>query len=149
MRLSEIDKILHPDKTGLTKTSELFRTSADLYIKHRRTFLKQLQELEEYRVKILADTVGFDLLESVVLLDAYLGIAAPGETKAHTARLVSAKLRKLAVNRGCVINEAFRSDGGIAGRLRKIINMRKQRGDKSASLAIKEFELRKKAAQRL
>jgi len=30
-----------------------------------------------------------------------------------------------------------------------LINMRKQRGDKSASLAIKEFELRKKAAQRI
>ncbi len=120
MRLSEIDKILHPDNTGLTKTSELFRTSAELYTKHRRTFLKMIQEVEEYRVKILADMVGFDLLESIVLLDAYLGISAPGETKAHTARLASAKLRKLAVNRGCIINDAFRSDGGIAGRLKKM-----------------------------
>jgi len=82
--------------------------------------LKKLQEVEEYRVKILADMVGFDLLESVVLLDAYLGIGSPGETRAHTARLASAKLRKLAVNRGCVINEAFRSDGGISGRLKKM-----------------------------
>lgn len=120
MRLSEIDKILHPNNTGLTKTSELFRTVAELYTKHRRTFLKKIQEVEEYRVKILADMVGFDLLESIVLLDAYLGISAPGETKAHTARLASAKLRKLAVNRGCIINEAFRSDGGIAGRLKKM-----------------------------
>ena len=120
MRLSEIDKILHPDNKGLTKTSELFRTSAELYVKHRRTFLKNLQVVEEYRVKILADMVGFDLLESVVLLDAYLGIGAPGETRAHTARLASAKLRKLAVNRGCVINEAFRSAGGISGRLKKM-----------------------------
>lgn len=87
MRLSEIEKIIHPDNTGLTKTSELFRRSAELYLKHRRTFLKNLQEVEEYRVKILADMVGFDLLESVVLLDAYLGIGAPGETRAHTARL--------------------------------------------------------------
>lgn len=120
MRLSEIEKILHPDNTGLTKTSGLFRTSAELYTKHRRTFLKKIQEIEEYRVKILADMVGFDLLESIVLLDAYLGISAPGETKAHTARVASAKLRKLAVNRGCIINEAFRSDGGIAGRLKKM-----------------------------
>jgi len=120
MRLSEIEKILHPDSTGLTKTSELFRSAAELYTKHRRTFLKKLQEVEEYRVKILADMVGFDLLESVVLLDAYLGIGSPGETRAHTARLASAKLRKLAVNRGCVINEAFRSDGGISGRLKKM-----------------------------
>ena len=120
MRLSEIDKILHPDNKGLTKTSELFRSSADLYAKHRRTFLKKVQELEEYRVKILADMVGFDLIESIVLLDAYLGISAPGETKAHTARLVSEKLRILATNRGCVVNAAFRSDGGILGRLRKI-----------------------------
>ena len=77
-------------------------------------------ELDEYRVKLLADRVGFDLIEAVVLLDAYLGIGAPGETKAHTARLVSAKLRALAINRGCVINEAFRSDSGILGRLKKM-----------------------------
>lgn len=68
----------------------------------------------------MADMVGFDPMEAVVLLDAYLGIGAPGETRAHTARLVSAKLRTLAVNRGCVITEAFRSDGGILGRLRKM-----------------------------
>lgn len=120
MRLLEIKKILNPHASGLNKTSELFRTTADLYSNHRRTFLKRIQQIEEYRVKILSDTVGFDLLESVVLLDAYLGVSAPGETKAHTARLVSAKLRKLAVNRGCVINEAFRSEGGIAGRLKRM-----------------------------
>ena len=120
MRLSEIDKILHPDNNGLTKTSELFRSCADLYTKHRRTFLKKVQEIDEYRVKLMADVVGFDLIESVVLLDAYLSIGAPGETKAHTARLVSAKLRALATNRGCVINEAYRSDGGILGRLKKM-----------------------------
>lgn len=120
MRLSEVEKILHPDKSGLEKTSELFRTTAELYCGHRRTFLKKVQEVEEYRVKVLSDTVGFDLYESVVLLDACLNISAPGETKAHIARLTSAKLRALAINRGCVINEAFRSDGGIAGRLRKM-----------------------------
>lgn len=82
--------------------------------------MKKVLELDEYRVKLLADMVGFDLIEAVVLLDAYLGIGAPGETKAHTARLVSAKLRTLAINRGCVINEAFRSDKGILGRLKKM-----------------------------
>lgn len=120
MRLSEIDKILHPDNNGLTKTSSLFRSSAELYAKHRRTFLKKVQEVEEYRVKVLSDTVSFDLYESVILLDACLGVGVPGETKAHIARLTSAKLRTLAINRGCVINDAFRSDGGIAGRLRKM-----------------------------
>lgn len=50
--------------------------------------MKKVLELDEYRVKLLADRVGFDLIEAVVLLDAYLGIGAPGETKAHTARLV-------------------------------------------------------------
>lgn len=120
MRLSEVEKILHPDKSGLVKTSELFRTTAELYCDHRRTFLKKVQEVEEYRAKVLSDTVVFDLYESVVLLDACLNISAPGETKAHIARLTSAKLRALAINRGCVINEAFRSDGGIAGRLRKM-----------------------------
>lgn len=120
MRLSEVDKILHPDNAGLTKTSELFRTCAVLYTQHRRTFLKKIQAVEEYRVQIMADVVGFDLLESIVLLDAYLGVGAPGESKAHVARLTSAKLRTLAINRGRVINEAFRSNGGILGRLKKM-----------------------------
>ncbi|MBR4291500.1 MAG: hypothetical protein IKT52_12815 [Oscillospiraceae bacterium] len=120
MRISEIDKILHPERNGLVKTSELFRTTADLYINHRRTFLKRVQAVEEYRVKILPEMVGFDLKEAVILLDAYLDLDKPGETKAHTARLVSAKLRILAVNRGCIIKDAYRSESGIQGRLKKM-----------------------------
>ena len=120
MRISEIDKILHPEKPGLTKTSELFRTTAALYSKHRRSFLKKVQEVEEYRVKILAGLSSFDIYESVVLLDAYLNIEKTGESKAYTARLVSAKLRSLATNRGCVFGEAYRSNVGIMGRLRKM-----------------------------
>ena len=120
MRLSEIDKILHPENKGLTKTSELFRSSAELYTNHRRIFLKKVQEVEEYRVKLLADIVSFDLIESVVLLDAYLGIGVSKKTKAQTARLVSEKLHALAINRGYVLNEAFRSNGGILGRLKKM-----------------------------
>lgn len=120
MRLSEINKILYPDDSGLTKTSELFRSSAELYNKHKRTFFKKVREVEEYRIKILADLVGFDLIESVVLLDACLGLSSPGETKAHTSRLVSAKLRTLAVKRGCVITASFRSEGGILGRIKKM-----------------------------
>lgn len=120
MRISEIDKILHPEKPGLTKTSELFRTTAALYGKHRRSFLKKVQEVEAYRVKILAGLSSFDIYESVVLLDAYLNIEKTGESKAYTARLVSAKLRSLATNRGCVFDEAYRSNVGIMGRLRKM-----------------------------
>lgn len=120
MRISEIDKILHPDIKGLTKTSELFRKTADLYSNHRRTFLKCVREIEEYRVKLLADLVGFDIYEAVILLDAYLSLGKNGASKAYTARLVSAKLRALAISRGCVINETYRSDTGIMGRLRKM-----------------------------
>ena len=120
MRISEVDKILHPKKSGLTKTSELFRTTAVLYSKHRRSFLKKVQEVEEYRVRILADLSGFDIYESVVLLDAYLNIEKTGESKSYTARLVSAKLRSLATNRGCVFDEAYRSNVGVMGRLRKM-----------------------------
>lgn len=120
MRISEIDKILHPEKPGLTKTSELFRTTAALYGKHRRSFLKKVQEVEAYRVKILVGLSSFDIYESVVLLDAYLNIEKTGESKAYTARLVSAKLRSLATNRGCVFDEAYRSNVGIMGRLRKM-----------------------------
>lgn len=120
MRLSEIDKILNPEAKGLTKTSVLFRSTAELFSKHRRTFFKKLGELEAYRVKILPDLVAFDILETVVLYDAVLSLDKPGETRAHTARLISAKLRALAVNRGCVVGPAFRSEIGISGRLRKM-----------------------------
>lgn len=120
MRISEIDKILRPDIKGLTKTSELFRTTADLYSNHRKTFLKRVHEIEEYRVKLLADLVSFDIYEAVILLDAYLALGKNGASKAYAARLVSAKLRALAISRGCVINEAYRSDTGIMGRFRKM-----------------------------
>ena len=56
--------------------------------------MKKVLELDEYRVKLLADMVGFDLIEAVVLLDAYLGIGVPGETK---AQIRYNKLRKLKI----------------------------------------------------
>lgn len=120
MRLAEIEKIIHPEATGLSNTSTLFRKIADLYINHRRTFLRKVKSLEEFRVKILPDQVSFDQYETVVLLDGYLNISTPGETRAHTARLVSAKLKCLAENRGRVINEVYRSEGGISGRLNRM-----------------------------
>lgn len=120
MRLLEIEKILNPEAIGLTNTSELFRTTAKLYSNHRRTFLSKLHDVSEYRVQIINDLISFDQLEAIVLLDAYLGLDVPGETKAHASRLVSAKLRSLATSRGRVFNEGYRSPGGISGRFRKM-----------------------------
>ncbi|MGN0169203.1 MAG: hypothetical protein ACI39H_00390 [Lachnospiraceae bacterium] len=120
MRLLEIEKILHPESSGLSNTSALFRSIADMYINHRRTFLRKVREMEEYRIRILADQVRFDKYEAAVLLEGYLGLVIPGETKAHTARVVSAKLQAMAVNRGCVINDTFRNESGIIGRLNKM-----------------------------
>lgn len=71
-------------------------------------------------MKILPEVMDFDIYESVILLDAYLNLDKFGDTKAHTARLVSAKLRALAIKRGCIIKDAFRSEAGIQGRLRKM-----------------------------
>ena len=82
--------------------------------------MRKVKSLEEFRVKILPDQVSFDQYETVVLLDGYLNISTPGETRAHTARLVSAKLKCLAENRGRVINEVYRSEGGISGRLNRM-----------------------------
>ena len=120
MRLQEISKLIDPSSAGLTNTSALFRDMVDLFLKHRRTFLKKVQQVEEYRARILPDMVSFDLYEAAVLLDGYLNLSAPGENKAHMARLVSARLRTLAVNRGRIITEAYRSPGGIEGRFRKM-----------------------------
>lgn len=120
MRMMEIEKILHPESIGLEKTSALFKSTAMLYKTHRRIFTERVKQYEEYRVRILPELVGFDKYETVVLLDGYLNLNAPGETRAHTARLISAKLRSLAINRGCIIHEAYRSEGGINGRLTKM-----------------------------
>ena len=120
MRLQEITKLVDPTSAGLTNTSALFRDTVDLFLKHRRAFLKKVQQVEEYRVKILPDMVGFDLYEATILLDGYLNLSAPGENKAHMARLVSAKLRELATNRGRIITKAYRSPGGVEGRFRKM-----------------------------
>lgn len=120
MRLLEIEKILHPDHNKFGNTSELFIRITDLYSNHRRTFLKKLTEVERYRVKNLTDVVSFNLSEAIILLDAFLNMRTPGETQAHTARVVSAKLRSLAKNTGCVFNDGYRSEGGINGRLRKM-----------------------------
>ena len=120
MRLQEIEKILHPESIGLSNTSALFQSTAEMYSNHRRTFLRKVKALDEYRVKILPEGVGFDIYETVILLDGYLQLVNPGETRAHMSRLISAKLRSLAENRGCVVTEAFRSEGGINGRLNKM-----------------------------
>ena len=120
MRLLEIERIIHPDEHKFGNTSELFRSTTALYLDHRRTFQKKVTELQKYRVKILSDLVTFTLPETVVLLSGYLRIGKNGETLAHTARLVSAKLRALAANTGCVFGETYRSEIGINGRLRRM-----------------------------
>lgn len=120
MRLQEVEKILHPESIGLSNTSALFRSTAEMYSNHRRTFLRKVKSLDEYRVKILPEGVGFDIYETVILLDGYLQLVNPGETRAHMSRLISAKLRSLAENRGCVVTEAFRTEGGINCRLNKM-----------------------------
>ena len=51
MRLSEVEKILHPDKSGLVKTYELFRTTAELYCDRRRTFLKKFRKYKNIAQK--------------------------------------------------------------------------------------------------
>ena len=121
MRLYEVEKILHPDKPGLTKTSDLFRATAKLYVQHQHYFLKEIQELDEYRVKILPYLSPFNLLEAVILLDAYLGICLLGRSRIDTACFASAKLRKLAINTGCIImDKYFRDAGRIVKQLKKI-----------------------------
>lgn len=120
MRLMEVEKILHPEASGLSKTSNLFRDIAELYLKHRRLFLQKLEALDEYRVKMLPELVSFDQYEAIVLLDGYLKQMKSREHKAVTARIVSEKLRTLAKNRGWIFNNAFRSEEGIKGRLNKM-----------------------------
>ncbi len=57
--------------------------------------------------------VPFDRYEAVLLLDGYLKTKLPEIKRMDIVRQVSADLRKIAVNRGTVIDERYRNTNGI------------------------------------
>lgn len=65
----------------------------------------------------------FDLQEAVVLLDVYLSFNKKGSSNVEAAEVASRRLRKLARDRGMIIDAAFRSIVGIQNRLRSIGSM--------------------------
>lgn len=65
----------------------------------------------------------FDLQEAVILPDAYLSCYKTGASNTETAEATSQRLRALALERGMMIDDSFRSATGIQGRLRSIGNI--------------------------
>lgn len=73
----------------------------------------------------------FDLQEAVILLDVFLSYNKKGATNTEAAEVASLRLRKLAQERGMIIDDSFRSAMGIQNRLRSIGNI--YEGKESAS----------------
>lgn len=65
----------------------------------------------------------FDLQEAVILLDVYLSYYKTGATNTEASEVASLRLRKLAQDRGMIIDDSFRSAMGIQNRLRSIGNI--------------------------
>ncbi len=55
----------------------------------------------------------WDIYEAVILLDGYLEILKTNQAKSQIVKRVSSDLRKMAVNRGIVIDNTFRNENGI------------------------------------
>ena len=51
----------------------------------------------------------FDLQEAVILLDVYLSYYKTGATNTEASEVASLRLRKLAQDRGMIIDDSFRS----------------------------------------
>ena len=62
----------------------------------------------------------FDLQEAVVLLDIYLQLVKNGSSLAQASEVASVQLRSLAIHRGYLIDDSFRSAMGLSNRLRSL-----------------------------
>jgi len=56
----------------------------------------------------------WDIHEAVILLDGYLEVLRANQPKARIVKRISADLRRMAVNRGIVINDIYRNENGIS-----------------------------------
>ena len=119
-RILEVEEIIQPSEKGIKNTSNLFRSTVDLYFNNKCVFQQKIERLDKYRVKIISDNVAFTQCETVVLLDGFLCMKEWNRTKAETSREISDKLRRLAIQYGYVFDDKYRSPGGIQGRLRKM-----------------------------
>ena len=74
----------------------------------------------------------FDLQEAVVLLDVYLNTVKNGMPITKAAEMASLRLRSLARSNGHIINDSYRSAGGLVNRLRSLSGLYEGREAKSA-----------------
>ena len=68
----------------------------------------------------------FDLQEAVILLDVYLLEMKNNISRTEASGIASDRLRNLAVKRGLVISDSFRSPMGLQNRLRSIEGIYKE-----------------------
>lgn len=74
----------------------------------------------------------FDLYEAVVLLDVYLSMVKKGMPITKAAETASVRLRSLAMSKGHVVSDSYRSAGGLVNRLRSLGSLFEGKESKSA-----------------
>ena len=70
--------------------------------------------------KKVSNNPKWDIYEAVILLEGYLKTVRKNTSLSNVVRSVSKTLRKMAVNRGNIINDSFRNIAGIYYQIRKM-----------------------------
>ena len=109
MRYEEIRRLFNNGQGGLQNTSRLFINTVALYRENHAEFQAKLRQIGG----------GIDLRipwtneESALLLNAYLDMKSGKITEAKAASQVSEQVRKMAVNKGLIVDDKYRSINGI------------------------------------
>lgn len=119
LRLWEI-KYQFTGEKGIQSTSALFKEMVLMYNTKPKEFSKILREARKCEANIISSRRPFDLDESVILLNALMEGRNHNIATVQIARSVSLQLRTMAINKGLIIGDSYRSCEGIKGRLRCI-----------------------------
>lgn len=119
LRLWEI-KYQFTGEKGIQSTSALFKEMVLMYNTKPKEFSKILREARKCEANIISSRRPFDLDESVILLNALMEGRNQNIATVQIARSVSLQLRTMAINKGLIIGDSYRSCEGIKGRLRCI-----------------------------
>lgn len=80
----------------------------------------------------------WDIYEAAILLDGYLEVQKKSQPRTRIIKLVSEQLRNMAINRGKVIDEAYRNENGISYQMQSMDSAYK--GEKVYVPATRLFE---------
>lgn len=109
-------------KSGAAPVLRQFVKAVDLYRKERERYSKILDEAKYMVVGVpnAGRQPAWDICESVLLLDGYLEAAQGKSPQDEIVTRVSADLRRMAANRGRLINSVYRDEKEIVCRMYNI-----------------------------